>query len=140
MQQRTAGPRGAAAGNAVAHRAALTRLRSALLALPETGENGFEGLVGAMLSTVAGILFRLAKSGTQGGEDGRGEDGSGAVGYEAKLYDSRLVEEFGERPAGHGAKSAVLNKAGELLGSSNGQRTQHRAAALRLRSGWPLLE
>lgn len=84
---------------------ALERLKQALLALPDSGEEGFEGLVGALLGAVTGGSFRLAASGSQGGEDGRGELDIGAVSFEAKLYRTRLQ------------KSTLLNKAAEIIAS-----------------------
>src|SRR3546814_13926861 len=53
--------------------AALRRLKAGLLALPESGENGFEGLIATLLGSVTQVSFRLATSGTQDGQDGRGD-------------------------------------------------------------------
>lgn len=68
----------------------LVLLKNALLTLADSGSDGFEGLVGAMLGDVAGCTFRLAASGSQGGKDGAGESGAGEVSYEAKLYRGKL--------------------------------------------------
>src|SRR3546814_3867572 len=54
--------------------AALRRLKAGLLALPESGENGFEGLIATLLGSVTQVSFRLATSGTQDGQDGRSEE------------------------------------------------------------------
>src|SRR3546814_848753 len=62
--------------------AALRRLKAALLALPESGENGFEGLIATLLGSVTQVSFRLATSGTQDGQDGRGDGPMGAVSFE----------------------------------------------------------
>jgi len=87
-------------------RAALDRLRAALLALPDSGESGFEGLVATLLGSVTQVSFRLATSGSQDGQDGRGDGPMGAVSFEAKLYRSKLT------------KSVVNNKATEIIASS----------------------
>src|SRR3546814_13643961 len=72
--------------------AALRRLKAALLALPESGENGFEGLIATLLGSVTQVSFRLATSGTQDGQDGRGDGPMGAVSFEAKLYRTKLTK------------------------------------------------
>ena len=48
---------------------ALHRLREALPTLPDTGPKGFEGLIGALLGTLTHASFRLAASGSQGGQE-----------------------------------------------------------------------
>jgi hypothetical protein len=64
-------------------------LVTALRELKPTGENGFEGLVGAALRVITGIPFRLANSGYQRGLDGKAAF-EGAVAFEAKLYKDDL--------------------------------------------------
>lgn len=86
---------------------ALNRLRGVLLALPDSGESGFEGLVGALLGAVTQTSFRLAASGSQDGQDGRGDGPMGAVSFEAKLYRSKLT------------KAVVNNKATEIIASAD---------------------
>lgn len=86
---------------------AFGRLKAALLALPDTDENGFEGLIAALLGSITKVSFRLAASGTQGGQDGRGDGPMGAVSFEAKLYTSKL------------SKSVVNNKATEIIASAS---------------------
>lgn len=87
----------------IAKRDPLKPLREALLSLRDSGPDGFEGLVGALLGAVVNASFRLADSGTQGGQDGAGDTSAGTISYEAKLYRGKL------------AKSAVNNKAFEIL-------------------------
>lgn len=69
---------------------ALKRLKAALLTLKDSGDDGFEGLAAALLGAAAAIPFRLAASGSQGGQDGRAESAGGAISFEAKLYRSKL--------------------------------------------------
>ncbi|MBC7951687.1 MAG: hypothetical protein H7Z12_07715 [Rhodospirillaceae bacterium] len=84
---------------------ALNRLKRTLLALPDTGPKGFEGLIGALLGAVSHASFRLAASGSQDGQDGRGDGPAGAISFEAKLYGSKLT------------KAVINNKATEILAS-----------------------
>lgn len=86
---------------------ALIVLKSALLTLKDSGDDGFEGLAAALLSAETGMTFRLAVSGTQDGQDGRGDQRDGAISFEAKLYCSKL------------AKSAVTYKATEIVASED---------------------
>ena len=65
---------------------ALTQLQAALLTLKNSGDEGFEGLAAALLSAATGMTFRLAISGTQDGQDGRGDQRDGAISFEAKLF------------------------------------------------------
>jgi hypothetical protein len=85
---------------------ALNRLKAVLLDLPDSGDNGFEGLVGALLGSVTHVSFRLAASGSQDGQDGRGDGPMGAISFEAKLYRSKLT------------KSVVNNKATDIIASA----------------------
>jgi hypothetical protein len=70
----------------------LSRLQQAMLALPETGPEGFEGFVRDCLEEFLALPFRLAKSGPQGGGDGKTTDRTDGIAFEAKRYqqDSRL--------------------------------------------------
>jgi hypothetical protein len=65
-------------------------LKSALLSLSPTGENGFEGLIGIALSEISGVPFRLAKSGAQFGVDGKTTYEGGSICFEGKRYDDRV--------------------------------------------------
>jgi hypothetical protein len=76
----------------------LSDLRKALLALPNSGPEGFEGLLAFAFEDLLGVPFRLAKSGSQFGMDGKSADQSMPVCFEAKLYSGTV-------PA-----SEVLNK------------------------------
>ena len=64
----------------------IENLKSALLSLPPTGEQGFEGLVGTTLYEITGIPFRLAVGGLQFGVDGKPTHGQDNICFEAKLY------------------------------------------------------
>ena len=66
---------------------ALTRLADRLRALPSSGAAGFEGLVRNLLEAITGQLYRLAKSGPQGGTDLRSASANTLqVGLEAKRF------------------------------------------------------
>lgn len=80
----------------------LTALRTALLELPSSGPNGFEGLLAAVFAKLLGVPFRLAKSGSQFGIDGKTSDPAFPVAFEAKRYK-------GDVPS-----TEVLNKIGAL--------------------------
>ncbi len=80
----------------------LTALRDALLELPSSGPNGFEGLLAMVLAKILGVPFRLAKSGSQFGVDGKTSDPTFPVAFEAKRY-------RGDVPS-----TEVLNKIGAL--------------------------
>lgn len=86
---------------------ALTRLKAALLTLKDSGDDGFEGLAATLLGTATAIPFRLAASGSQGGQDGRAESAGGAISFEAKLYRSRL------------SKAVVTAKVADILASDD---------------------
>lgn len=62
-------------------------------------------MVGALLGTTSHASFRLAASGSQDGQDGRGDGPVGAISFEAKLYGSKLT------------KAVVNNKATEIIAS-----------------------
>jgi hypothetical protein len=61
-------------------------LKDALLSLPATGENGFEGLIAITLQEIAGVSFRLASSGSQFGVDGKSSNDDDAICFEGKRY------------------------------------------------------
>lgn len=80
----------------------LTALRDALLDLPSSGPNGFEGLLATVFAKLLGVPFRLAKSGSQFGVDGKTSDPAFPIAFEAKRY-------RGDVPS-----TEVLNKIGAL--------------------------
>lgn len=61
-------------------------IRSSLLALKPSGQNGFEGVLRLALTKLTGIPFRLAASGLQGGMDGDAALPGDAICFEAKRY------------------------------------------------------
>ena len=77
-------------------------LRETLLALHPTGSQGFEGLIGAALTEVVGIPFRLAKSGVQFGVDGKSSSATSDISYECKRYSQNVP------------RDTVMAKIGEL--------------------------
>ena len=62
-------------------------LKESLHTLKDSGEDGFEGLLAAVLSEICGQPFRLASSGSQHGRDGNSAFDAGATYFEAKLYE-----------------------------------------------------
>lgn len=78
----------------------LANLRGILRTLEPTGQNGFEGLLAAVLTDVTRVNFRIAQSGSQHGKDGQSTDSG--VKFEAKLYDKEV------------SKNDVLNKVAEI--------------------------
>lgn len=80
----------------------LTALREALLHLPSSGPNGFEGLLAMVFAKILGVPFRLAKSGSQFGVDGKASDPAFPVAFEAKRYRDDVPS------------AEVLNKIGAL--------------------------
>lgn len=80
----------------------LSDLRNALLALPNSGPEGFEGLLAAAFEDLLGVPFRLAKSGSQFGMDGESADPKVPVSFEAKRYSETIPSK------------EVLNKLGAL--------------------------
>lgn len=80
----------------------VTHLKSALLSLPPTGETGFEGLIGTTLREISGVPFRLARSGSQHGVDGKSAYERDAICFEGKRYDGKVP------------KAKVLSKIAEL--------------------------
>jgi hypothetical protein len=65
----------------------LENLRNVLLSLPHSGSTGFEGLIGLSLSSITGIPFRLAGSGSQFGLDGKASFQNDTICFECKRYD-----------------------------------------------------
>ncbi|HEY1613984.1 MAG TPA: hypothetical protein VGF97_09870 [Rhizomicrobium sp.] len=80
----------------------LATLKGVLHRLDAVGASGFEGLLAALLSSVASTPFRLSKSGSQRGRDGQSALDHGAVLFEAKLY------------AGDIPKPALMSKLADL--------------------------
>lgn len=68
----------------------LSELRDALLALQDSGPAGFEGLLAAAFEKLLDVPFRLAKSGSQFGMDGKAVDPNVPVCFEAKLYSGKV--------------------------------------------------
>ena len=65
-------------------------LKDVILSLPATGEAGFEGLIGEALREITGVPFRLARSGSQFGVDGRASHQADPICFEGKRYSGRL--------------------------------------------------
>lgn len=80
----------------------LAALRDALLDLPSSGPNGFEGLLATVFAKLLDVPFRLAKSGSQFGVDGKTSDQAFPVAFEAKRYRDDVPS------------TEVLNKIGAL--------------------------
>jgi len=80
----------------------VANLKATLLSLPPTGEAGFEGLIGATLREISGAPFRLARSGSQHGVDGKSAYERDAICFEGKRYDGKVP------------KAGVLSKIAEL--------------------------
>ena len=87
--------------------ARLDDIKAAVLELPATGPNGFEGLLAAVLEQIAGQPFRLARSGLQAGRDGDTLDQGAHLSFECKLYTGSL------------SSTDVQAKITQLLGSAN---------------------
>jgi len=71
----------------------IENLKSAIMTLPATREKGFEGLIGAALSEITKVPFRLAGSGSQFGLDGKPAYEGDAICFEAKLYEKEVPRE-----------------------------------------------
>lgn len=82
----------------------ISGLKEILTSLPESGHDGFEGLIRITLSEITGVHFRLAGSGLQFGVDGKSEEG---IAFECKRY------------VGPVKPDAVMSKIGELLARDN---------------------
>jgi hypothetical protein len=61
--------------------------------LEPTGEQGFEGLMAAVLSDLTQRSFTLANSGSQRGRDGQSTLDDGAIFFEAKRYDDAIPKD-----------------------------------------------
>ena len=61
-------------------------LKTSLLQLSATGNDGFEGLMATVLTDITGIPFRLAASGSQFGSDGNAASEDDGVYFECKRY------------------------------------------------------
>jgi len=85
----------------------LENLRQVLLALDPSGKDGFEGLIATAFETIVHAPFRLAKSGSQNGIDGKAVDGPDAISFECKRYD------------GNPGKDKLLVKVAELSNSQS---------------------
>jgi hypothetical protein len=71
----------------------LANLKSALLLLQATGEQGFEGLIAAALHEITGVPFRLASNGRQFGIDGKHAYDADSICFEGKRYDGKIPRE-----------------------------------------------
>ncbi len=85
----------------------LNVLKTSLLSLKSTGQDGFEGLIAEILQEISGVGFRLASSGYQRGVDGATSFEDGGIGFEAKLYSNPVP------------RTEVISKIADL--SRNGQ-------------------
>ncbi len=57
------------------------------------GEDGFEGLMSAVLSDLTGRSFALASAGSQRGKDGQSSRDGGVIVFEAKRYDEAVPKD-----------------------------------------------
>ena len=80
----------------------LSNLKAVLTDLDATGQEGFEGLIGTALSEIAGVPFRLARSGSQFGVDGKSAYDGAGISFECKRY------------AGQVRTPDIMSKIGEL--------------------------
>jgi hypothetical protein len=87
----------------------IDELRKIVRQLKPTGDDGFEGLLAAVLTEVLGIIFVLAKSGSQRGRDGDSSLSNQAIKFEAKLYKDSVPKE------------EVLSKLAEISADEYGQ-------------------
>ena len=65
-------------------------LREVLLHIGPVGDDGFEGLLAEALAAFSGLIFRLARSGSQFGRDGSSPSAPFAIAIEGKRYDGDL--------------------------------------------------
>lgn len=65
-------------------------LREVLLHIRPVGDDGFEGLLAEALAAFSGLVFRLARSGSQFGRDGSSPSAPFAIAIEGKRYDGDL--------------------------------------------------
>ena len=83
-------------------------LKNILTDLRDTGDDGFEGLIGTVLSEIAGVPFRLAGSGLQFGVDGKSTYADDGISFECKCYKDKVP------------RAAIMSKIGELsIGGSD---------------------
>ena len=83
-------------------------LKKILTDLRATGDDGFEGLMGTVLSEIAGVPFRLAGSGLQFGVDGKSTYADDGISFECKRYKGRV------------RRTEIMSKIGELsIGGSD---------------------
>ncbi|MFK4539853.1 hypothetical protein ABIA00_008036 [Bradyrhizobium ottawaense] len=87
----------------------LEALKAGLQTLKDSGTDGFEGLLAAVLSEVCGQPFRVASSGSQRGRDGDSAFDEGATYFEAKLYEDSVPQ------------AAVSGKIVDLANDDKGQ-------------------
>ena len=77
-------------------------LKRILTDLSDTGDDGFEGLIGSVLSEIASAPFRLAGSGLQFGVDGKSTYAVDGISFECKCYKDKV------------SRAAIMSKIGEL--------------------------
>lgn len=87
----------------------LEALKAGLQTLKDSGTDGFEGLLAAVLSEVCGQPFRVASSGSQRGRDGDSAFDEAATYFEAKLYEDAVPQ------------AAVSGKIVDLANDDKGQ-------------------
>lgn len=87
----------------------VSELRDIVRKLAATGENGFEGLMAAVLTDITKTSFGLAKSGSQRGKDGQSVLNAGVTSFEGKLYKGRVP------------KNEVLSKIAEIAADDDGE-------------------
>lgn len=68
-------------------------LRLNIKKLKPNGDDGFEGLVAAVLSNLTKRSFAIASSGAQHGRDGQSAMDGGAIVFEAKLYEDTVPKD-----------------------------------------------
>lgn len=86
---------------------ALDALKAALIELDPVGSDGFEGLLAELLNEITKQDFRLASSGSQGGQDGATLAGLNHLSFEGKLYTGSIN------------KNEVLSKITALIASAS---------------------
>ena len=82
-------------------------LKKILTDLRDTGDDGFEGLIGTVLSEIAGVPFRLAGSGLQFGVDGKSTYADDGISFECKRYEGQVP------------RKEIMSKIGELSTGGN---------------------